>query len=136
MLRRGCGGSSWKVVQLLNNTTSWFWKLSEKHVHIPERTKALQRDPVEKESTMSSNFFVRCKFRTCCTLRSPSVCFNTCESGLNGTAHSEPDIKPCNDMLYTLKVVGGSKECTRRPQAEPQNKTRNDSPSGIRPARA
>lgn len=31
---------------------------------------------------------------TCCRLRSPSVCFSTCESGLKGVAHSDPEISP------------------------------------------
>ena len=44
------------------------------------------------------------EIRTCCKLRSPSVCFRTCESGLKGTAHSAPDMRPWRDIA-AMEVV-------------------------------
>lgn len=47
--------------------------------------------------------FVIISKRTCCRLRSLSVCFKTCESGFAGSAHSEPDMRLEKDMVDESK---------------------------------
>ena len=52
--------------------------------------------------------------RTCCTLRSPSVCLRTCESGLKGTAHSAPETSPWSDISNDEEVDEQKEERCRQ----------------------
>lgn len=44
---------------------------------------------------------------TCCMLLSPSVCFKICDRGLEGTAHSAPDMRPWSDIEMKVFVAVG-----------------------------
>ena len=72
------------------------WRCRSSQSYTPERTTTLQSGP--EDACLSTNKNRNVKRRTCCKLRSPSLCLSTCDNGLDVVAHSAPDIKLWNDI--------------------------------------